>query len=407
MAEEQPYYVVKDAKIMENFRKIYLAVQQHRHSGSDFSNKLYNVIPATGSTYNLGSNDAKWSNIFISSGIQFPDGTFQITSAPIQGQTQVLPLPQNATNYLQVVSTGMNYNINNSSWNIFNGSITVSGAGIASIIVGTGNFIVTQGGNVGVGSVSPSAKFTVSDGTAERLIINTSGDVTIRAGGGNGANGVQFQDDLGTQIFRFDRNNGMLLKTNLQFSPGGTYSIAQNRATNDPLNMWLRGYISVGSNGDPVGITAGDVFSRRVMTTGSVGIGNSVLSSILDVSGGSITVRGSNAGIYVNGGTVTANNFSVNQNSLFSTTMTNVNTFGNIMLVSTATIASNSTLTITPACPTGTSFVSPISVSEYNSAAVAAGSVVIGTYNFGDSTFPLVNRDVTDTKNVIYSILCR
>ena len=84
-----------------------------------------------------------------------------------------------------------------------------------------------------------------------------------------------------------------------------------------------------------------------------------------------------------------------------------VNIFGSIIVFSTASVAANTTLTVTPPCPAGTTFVAPISLSIYNSAAVAAGGVEFGAYNFGDATLPIINRALTDAKNVIYNCFCR
>ena len=61
---EQPTFTVKDPKINENFRQIFLTMDQHVHDGVD-SSKLKDVIPNSGSTYSLGDALNHWKNIYV------------------------------------------------------------------------------------------------------------------------------------------------------------------------------------------------------------------------------------------------------------------------------------------------------------------------------------------------------
>lgn len=63
VATEQPPYEIEDRAISENMRVIYYGLDQHRHNGED-SSKLFDVIPASSSRYNLGGSTTTWQFTF-------------------------------------------------------------------------------------------------------------------------------------------------------------------------------------------------------------------------------------------------------------------------------------------------------------------------------------------------------
>ena len=60
----QPPYEVEDPAISENFRQIYLDMDQHRHN-DDGSSRMYSVIPDSATTYDLGASSRVWKNAYI------------------------------------------------------------------------------------------------------------------------------------------------------------------------------------------------------------------------------------------------------------------------------------------------------------------------------------------------------
>mgnify|MGYP001575011476 CR=1 FL=1 len=271
-----------------------------------------------------------------------------------------------------------------SALEVFNGSVTIRGTNSA-LIVNSGNGIFLTG-SVGIGTLVPGDTFEVGTSAAGSTLIGTS-QVRTAFGG----------------AFRTKQANNLAITgagnaSGFMMIGGDTTQRTAMASPGNDLALYTGGTTDVNPNE-----------RMRITSGGLVAIGTNPPSSLLDVFGGSITVRGTNAGIRVTGGTVTANNFSINSNSIYVTTMpaSAVNIFGSIIVFSTASVAANTTLTVTPPCPAGTTFVAPISLSIYNSAAVAAGGVEFGAYNFGDATLPIINRDLTDAKNVIYNCFCR
>lgn len=65
---EQPVFEVDDPAISENFREIYLRMDQHRHAGDDNSNRMFDVIPDSSTTYDLGSPTRTWASSHIATG---------------------------------------------------------------------------------------------------------------------------------------------------------------------------------------------------------------------------------------------------------------------------------------------------------------------------------------------------
>ena len=64
VALEQPPFEVDDVSVSENFREIYLEMDQHKHNNDD-SSRLENVIPSSGSTYALGNSSNTWAQAHI------------------------------------------------------------------------------------------------------------------------------------------------------------------------------------------------------------------------------------------------------------------------------------------------------------------------------------------------------
>lgn len=60
---EDAYYKIEDPAIAENFRRIYLLLDQHKHDGVD-SVKLSDVIPSSPTMYSLGNSTTPWAAVY-------------------------------------------------------------------------------------------------------------------------------------------------------------------------------------------------------------------------------------------------------------------------------------------------------------------------------------------------------
>lgn len=144
-------------------------------------------------------------------------------------------------------NVGVNTSTPSSLFEVKDGSITVRGTN-AGLAVGGNNFIVTTGGNVGVGTGNPDF---------ELIVDNAGSDNRIMVGAGNGT--------VRTQMVAHTNGNGYM----------GTY-------TSHPLVL-----------------RTADTDRGAISSVGNFGFGTTAPSSLVDISGGSITIRGTNAGIRI------------------------------------------------------------------------------------------------------------
>lgn len=143
-AAEQPPYSVPDPAVSENFREIYRLMDQHRHNQDD-SQRPFDLVPDTGTTYDLGTSSNPWRNLYISS-ITFPNGT-AITGASGADNfgnhkaTRAVDMAGFAvTNssglVVKVGSISVNAQQATSALDVNNGSITTRGAGAGYAVNG-------------------------------------------------------------------------------------------------------------------------------------------------------------------------------------------------------------------------------------------------------------------------------
>lgn len=196
------------------------------------------------------------------------------------------------------------------------GSVTIHGPNAGLRVVG--GFVLTGGATMQTitwpdGSVSTT-------GVVGGSFLDTSGSTQTKSGGLN-LLGLAIGDSITTgegntplKVFRVVnvgemavefRNNGasqtgqrasLNLYPNNSAQSSGVKLIAKNEATGDgstSLGFWTW-------NG------SADGERMRLTASGNLGVGESTVTSRLDVSNGSVTVRGTNAALEVRGGTVTA-----------------------------------------------------------------------------------------------------
>lgn len=106
----QPPYEVDDPAVTENFREIYLRVDQHKHAGDDDSSRMFDVIPDTSVAYDLGHSSRQWSNAYIATGTfsgALQISTYTTTQLNSWSPPRVGILLLNMTDFDLHVSTGV------------------------------------------------------------------------------------------------------------------------------------------------------------------------------------------------------------------------------------------------------------------------------------------------------------
>lgn len=129
-------------------------------------------------------------------------------------------------------------------------------------------------------------------------------------------------------------------------------------------------------------------------------------SLYLSITGGGLTLG--TTGVFLNNTQVSTQTGSY---PLFYTTATAITQEGGFFRIFTGTVAASATVNVNSAdiagCP---QIIMPIGLFAFNSAAVAAGELEIGTiaapYSFG-SPIPVVNRDATDVKAFVLTVICK
>ena len=305
----------------------------------------------------------------------------------------------------QLISSGtigVNTTSPSSAIEVVNGSITVKGSNMG-LQVGVTNFVVQAGGNTGIGTSNPGGVLQVigktrlentstmplelivgspymditrqSDGAYMGRMVNATLDSANILGIG-GASGVALggvSDNYGwwtTSQANYTNVTGSAsapaIAHALDFDTGILWPAANTLAFATNFNERLRftssGRVGIGtvSPGALVHISSpvnsGD--NMLLVSTGS--------TKIFEVTSSSIVV-GSSMNF------TAGSNLLFNSYALFRSTLNNVNMDTVHVYIDTATIAAGATATLTPKCGV---LVSPLFVNEYNSAAVAAGSVV-------------------------------
>lgn len=245
--------------------------------------------------------------------------------------------------------------------------------------------VVQQGlGRVGVGTNSPAQKLHVFENAdVQTFILSENGSTT-----GTGAVAVlRSQSDTASVSF-------------------------QSHCSARTLNRWgvaLGGwaeFLQVAGNGLAIGTFSGlplilgtaQVAALVIDSVQNIGMGTSLPSSKLDVVGGSVTVRGLNAGISVS--TYTVNGDAI----LFSTATPSGHILDGWVLwpSSTVTLNTGGTLVVVP--PAGFTQLLPFSVTEI------AGDAEANQVNIsaaGANTYTIKNKSALNAKTVIYISLVK
>jgi hypothetical protein len=186
-----------------------------------------------------------------------------------------------------------------SKFDVFGGSITVRGSGSGLIV---------ESGNVGIGLVNP---------TSALQIPSENDAVTPTLSFGDGDSGFyERADDIiafsaaGAQRWEFQGNeflsaNGLGIQMR-NLTPSDTQPIYAFRSDTDTgLGRAAADQLSLISGGvEMMRLSVGGGANNATLNAGNVGIGTLVPSSKLDVADGSITVRGLNAGVRIDGGLI-------------------------------------------------------------------------------------------------------
>lgn len=295
------------------------------NSGSTYYIQNRNTLQS-GATFYVSSGTV--TNLAATTGtltaIRWADGTVQVSSPQIvSGST--LPLPEGATNYLpnslDVIfsshiakgagslhdSTGTLTTAINSTATTMTTQFEAAFSSISVLQIATGtlsaqttylalhysntNYATLDGGGATVNMVNSTATYILQGNATPYITINgstqtkTGGLIThgsIRVAGGTGSS------------FNFQGGNGMYWDSGFGAFLNTTANTVININSDNDTDTGRYFAISSGAT-----TATGGTERVRFTQAGSVGIGTNAPSSRLDISGGSITVRGTNAGLRV------------------------------------------------------------------------------------------------------------
>ena len=203
---------------------------------------------------------------------------------------------------------GTNAGINVNGYSVMTSSTVLEVSGSTQTKMGGLNI---HGGNVGIGTTSPGA----------RLAVRNATDTDYNAGTATNNNLITLTNPVS------GANNPVSLAFVTEANGEGFISLVENAAnTNADMRFNLR---SGGSRADVMTLLSG----------GNVGVGTVAPSSIFDVNNGSITVRGTNAGISVNGYAVMTSSTVLEVSGSTQTKTGGLNITGNVGIGTTAPIS--------------------------------------------------------------------
>ena len=159
--------------------------------------------------------------------------------------------------------------------------------------VGASGLVVTEAGEVGIGTINPTSLLSVAGTVDLTTIIGTSVTSLIVRANTSDANDTMrlILAAGGSNVSSRGPTIDLRGNENVEFEPGSMQITAGNTATGT-----VRIY------------TAADIERLTILQGGNVGVGTPTPSSLLDITGGSITVKGANAGIRVSSGTISLAN---------------------------------------------------------------------------------------------------
>ena len=106
--------------INENFNEAFRIMDTHKHSGTDDSSRLFDVIPSSPSVYDLGSSTNPWQNAIVSTSVVLST-LFSKTTLLIDGNPKLMPsylgqIVLSSGTYDLWVATGLG---DSASWKVF------------------------------------------------------------------------------------------------------------------------------------------------------------------------------------------------------------------------------------------------------------------------------------------------
>ena len=118
---DTPPYTTPESEvgIKENFNEAFRILDTHKHAGGDDSSRLFDVVPASPSVYDLGSSSAPWQNVHLSTSVVF-NVLFDKTTLLVDGNPKLMPsfigqLVLSSGTYDLWVATGLG----TASWKVF------------------------------------------------------------------------------------------------------------------------------------------------------------------------------------------------------------------------------------------------------------------------------------------------
>ena len=247
------------------------------------------------------------SSIALGVPLFFPDGTSMTTAGG--GSSHWTPSGNDIYNN-NIGNVGVGTNAPGSKLDVFNGSVTVRGTN-SGLLVGASNFVVTPSGQVGIGTTNPAETVTVAVSSPVLALYNNTNPAVVGQGGelmfndmASGGGEYPYASVRGSVVnigaFPALFHGALIFKTR-SGCPGGAVGCAD---LYERMRINYDGNVGVGTDAPAYGLDLWGVFrstSSAYLATsgGNVGIGTAGPSSKLEISGGSVTVRGTNAGLIV------------------------------------------------------------------------------------------------------------